>query len=471
MTATTIEQIEQWMATPHEYENLEFKEAGRQYDNTKLFKYCVALANEGGGKFILGVSDAFPRKVCGSSAFREPAGMQTKILDTLGFRVSIEEVNHPDGRIVIFHIPPRPHGTAYHYEGAYFMRSNSSLVPMTEDRLRQIFDEGKPNWLMRLAREGCSEADVVQMLDTHSYFELLNLPYPSNRAAVLERFEKEKLIQQDWGDYAITNLGAILFAKRLDEFEGLERKTPRVLAYDGPNKLANTRLVKLGVKGYATSFSGLVEFINAQTPTNEVFGKAIRREVQMYPPIAIRELVANALIHQDFSETGTSVTIDLYSDRIEISNPGIPIISPERFIDEYQSRNEKLADLMRRLGICEEQGKGIDKTIAFAEVYQLPPLDFRVSERRTIVVMFAYKPFEKMDGKERVRACFQHCVLRWLMNEKMTNTTLRERFQLPESKSETVSRIIADAIQDRRIKPDDPANTSRRYAKYVPYWV
>lgn len=191
----------------------------------------------------------------------------------------------------------------------------------------------------------------------------------------------------------------------------------------------------------------------------------------MFGDVAIRELVANALIHQDFNETGTSVTVEIYSNRLEVSNPGRSIISPERFIDEYQSRNEKLADLMRRMGICEEQGKGIDKVVAHAEIYQLPAPDFRVSERHTIAVMFAHKTFDEMDGKDRIRACFQHCVLRWMKNEKMTNTSLRDRFDLPENKSETVSRIIRDAIDQGKIKLDDPGNTSRRYARYVPWWA
>jgi ATP-dependent DNA helicase RecG len=103
----------------------------------------------------------------------------------------------------------------------------------------------------------------------------------------------------------------------------------------------------------------------------------------MFPDIAIRELVANASVHQDFKEVGASVVIEVYSDRIEISNPGKPFIPPERFIDEYQSRNERVADLMRRVGICEEKGSGIDKVVHSAEVYQLPAPDFRVGERRT----------------------------------------------------------------------------------------
>lgn len=469
---TTYEQLAKLMGVPQEAENLEFKLAANQFDNTRLFKYCVALANEGGGKIILGVTDKPPRKIVGTRAFRPTAGIQSRIFDKLGFRVQVEELDHPDGRVVIFHIPSRPLGTAYSLEGAYWMRSTEALVPMTEDRLRQIFDEGKPDWLMQTACADCSASEVIRLLDTQSYFDLLRLPYPAHRDNVLERFISEKLVLDGGtGGFLITNLGAVLFAKRLDEFEGLFRKAPRVIVYDGPDKLKNSRLFKPGVKGYALGFQGLIDFVNTHIPSNEIIENALRTEVKMFPEVAIRELVANALIHQDFNETGTSVTIEIYSDRLEVSNPGKSIISPERFIDGYQSRNERLADLMRRLGMCEEQGLGVDRVVAYAEAWQLPAPDFRAGERHTLAVMFAHKSFEKMDGKDRVRACFQHCVLRWMMNQKMDNQSLRERFKLSDSKSETVSRIIADAIQQGRIKPDDPSSTSKRYAKYIPYWA
>src|SRR5205823_1434195 len=141
------------------------------------------------------------------------------------------------------------------------------------------------------------------------------------------------------------------------------------------------------------------------------------------------------------------------------------------FIDEYKSRNEKLANLMRRVGICEERGSGIDRVVFQSEFHQLPAPDFRVSEHRTIAVMFAYKAFDEMNGEDRIRSCFQHCVLRYVTNQRMTNQSLRDRFKLPESKTETVSRIIGDTIQQGKIKPDDPSNRSKRYAKYVPWWA
>lgn len=156
---------------------------------------------------------------------------------------------------------------------------------------------------------------------------------------------------------------------------------------------------------------------------------------------------------------------------MEISNPGLPFISPDRFIDEYQSRNERLADLMRRLGICEEKGSGVDKVVQAAETSQLPAPDFRVGERRTSVVLFGPLDIDQMDRNDRIRACYQHCCLRYVMNERMTNQSLRERFDLAETKTATVSQIIALAMDAGKIKLADPNQTSTRYRSYVPFWA
>lgn len=467
--ATNIQELERYMAALRESEHLEFKEAKNHFDTMKLFRYCVAIANEGGGRLILGVSDKLPRKVVGSDAFRNIADVADKIFNKLRFRVDVEEIVHPDGRVVMFHIPSRPKGTAYQFEGAYLMRSTEDTVPMSEDRLRQIFEEGKPDWLLRSAKEACAADDIVRLLDTQGYFDLLKLTYPTTREAVLERFEHEKLIQKRDGSWSITNLGAILFAKRIEDFDILSRKAPRVIVYEGASKL-KTRLDKPGTKGYAVGFEGLLEFINGQTPTNEVIQHALRKEKKMFPEIAIRELVANALIHQDLNESGP-IMIEIYSDRMEITNPGRPFIPTDRFIDEYQSRNERLADLMRRMGICEEKGSGVDKVIDATEVYQLPAPDFRVGERHTTVVLFSHKSFEEMDRKDRIRACYQHCCLRYVMNERMTNQSLRDRFKLPEDKTATISQVIADAVEANLIKLDDSSTASRRYARYLPFWA
>lgn len=468
--ATTPEQIDLWRKSPSEFQRLEFKEAKNQFDNHRLYEYCIALANEGGGRLLLGVADKPPRPVVGTQAFRDPVAMAEKMFQAIGFRVDIEEVTHPDGRVLVFHIPSRPRGTAYHLDGKYLMRSGEALVPMSEDQLRRIFAEGGPDWLEEHSKTGLDAQQVVELLDTQTFFELLKLPYPTDRAGVIDRLLRERLIDQSDGQYAIRRLCALLLAKKLDDFADLARKASRVVAYTGTSKL-ETRLDQTETRGYAVGFQGLVQFVMNQLPQNEIIEDALRKETKLVPEVVIRELVANALIHQDLTIGGASVMVEIYGNRVEISSPGEPIVPVERFIDGYQSRNERLADLMRRFHICEEKSSGIDRVVGAAEVYQLPAPDFRAGYRRTVVTIYGPKPFEEMDRQDRIRACYQHCCLRYVMGEKMSNQSLRERFKLPEERAESASRIIRDAIDAGLVKLDNPETASKRYARYVPFWA
>jgi ATP-dependent DNA helicase RecG len=466
----TPEQINLWCSLKTETQNLEFKEAKIQYDNKKLFKYCVAIANEGGGYLLLGITDKKPRVVVGTAAFNDLVGMAAKVFQTLGFRVNIEEIQHTDGRVLVFTIPARPKGTAYHYEGAYLMRSGESLVPMSEDQLRTIFAEGQPDWLENRAKTDLTGQGVVELLDTQTFFELLNLPYPTNQQGVLSRLQDERLIEKKGNKFSILNIGALLLAKNLKEFPSLSRKAPRAIVYSGESKLETLSDIT-GEKGYAVGFSGLVNYVNGKLPQNEEIEGAIRKEVKLLPEIIIRELLANALIHQDFEITGVSPVIEVYKNRVEISNSGEPIVPVERFIDGYQSRNERLADLMRRFGICEEKSSGIDRVIETAEIFQLPAPEFLVSYKRTIVVIHGPRIFRNMNGNDRVRACYQHCVLQWVLRKQMTNQSLRERFGVSEKSSNTISQIITTAIEQGSVKIDPSAPDSRRYARYIPSWA
>lgn len=468
--ATTTAQINSWLSLPKEHQTLEFKEAKQSFDKIKLYRYCVAIANEGGGQLVCGVTDKLPRVVVGTAAFPEPQNIAETIFQVLGFRVDTEVVNHPNGRILVFHIPSRPIGTAYSHQGAFWMRSGENLVGMSEDRLRQIFSEGQPDWLNGIAKSSCSEELIVRLLDTQSYYDLQNRAYPSTRTEVLRKFEREGLIVADNEGWSITRIGALLFAKNLENFYDLQQKAPRVTVYTGNNKL-DTRLDRFGKKGYAVGFSGLVDFIMSQAPQSEVMTRALRQEVKMFPEEAVRELVANALIHQDFQQDSPSVRIELYTDRLEVTNVGLPSIPTERFIDEDRSRNERLADLMRRLRICERKGSGFDRVVKATEDHQLPAPDIRTGTIHTFVILYAHKDFKEMDRDDRIRATFQHCCLRFVMHEKMTNQSLRKRFQLPDKKAESVSRAIRDAMEAGFIKISDPTVKSTRYRSYVPFWA
>jgi ATP-dependent DNA helicase RecG len=372
---------------------------------------------------------------------------------------------------LVFEVPTRPVGQPLAFDGAYLMRVGEDLVPMTQDVLKSIFAEDQQDWFSQPARSDVSPDDVIKLLDTQSYFDLLKIPYPTTRDAVLDRLQSQYLILQTAQGWTITNLAAILLAKKLDAFSpALARKAPRVVIYEGTDKL-KTRNEITGVKGYAVGFDGLVDFVHSAAPQNRFIEEVVREEVKMFPEQALRELIANALVHQDLLATGTSVMIEMFSDRIEISNPGIPPIKVERFIDENRSRNEQLANLMRLFGICEEKGSGIDKVVKAAEDSQLPAPDFRVGDTRTTAVLFTYQDFADMSKTDRIRACYQHCCLLYVNNKRMSNQTLRERFNLSETQTATVSQIIGYTKEAGLIKADQSETNSTRYARYLPFWA
>lgn len=423
---------------------------------------------------MLGVADKPPRRVVSTQAFATIADLndiKARIVEKLHIRVEIKELTHADGRVLVFEIPARPVGQPLNIDGTYLMRAGEHLVPMTPDQLRRIFAEEQSNWFNQSARQNASADEVIALLDTQTYFDLLQLPYPTTREGVLERLRGEGLIVHTTQGWIITNLAAILLAKKLDAFSpALARKAPRVVIYEGTDKL-RTREDKPGNRGYAVGFESLVDFVHSAAPQNRTIEQVVREEVKMFPKQALRELIANALVHQDFLISGASVMIEMYVDRVEISNPGLPPIRVERFIDEYRSRNERLADLMRRLGICEEKGSGVDKVIKAAEVYQLPAPDFRVSELRTTAMLFAHEEFSTMSKADRIRACYQHCCLMYVTNQRMSNQSLRERFGVPESKSATISLVIGAAKEAGLIKSDESETNSTRYARYLPFWA
>jgi ATP-dependent DNA helicase RecG len=208
-------------------------------------------------------------------------------------------------------------------------------------------------------------------------------------------------------------------------------------------------------QGYAVSFEWIVDDIMAATATERI--GTLREKTFPFPRTAVRELVANCLIHQDMTTTGAGPTIELFKDRIEITNPGRSLVDPQRFIDmPPRSRNETLAFLMRRMNICEERGSGIDRVIKTVEATHLPAPDFATTAEFTRAILLGPKSFGQMTVGERVRACYQHTCLLHAEGRRATNSTLRARFHLPESGAAQVSRVFGDARDEGLIKLADP---------------
>jgi len=333
------------------------------------------------------------------------------------------------------------------------------------DRLRNSkFEDG-------IAKSDLNISDALDFIAFSDYFSLKGEKIPTDADSIMHYMIQESIIvKQDNGLYSITNLGAILFAKKLVDFPKTSRKSIRVIQYDGDTKLEILKEYP-GVKGYAVGFEGLIQFLDGILPSKEVIRGAVRKTETSFPVIALREAIANALIHQDFSLTGTGPVIEIFKSKIEITNPGIPLVDIQRIIDNPpKSRNEKIASLMRRLKFCEEAGSGWDRIALSCELQQLPIPKINLYSENTKVTLYSEIPFSSISPEDKLWSCYIHACIKQMSGDGLTNSSLRERFALKDTSSASISRLIKDALEKNLIKPIDPT-TAPRYMKYIPFWA
>lgn len=476
--------LHELQSLPKETEWVEFKQ--NKADPEEIGEYISALANsaallgKGNGYVVWGVQDG-NHDLIGTSFAPGKAKVGNEELESWLLRLLEPKIDFAftsldcDGKPVVlleigaaFRHPVRFKGNEFIRIGS--IKKKLKDYPEKERALWRVFDTTP--FEQGIAAENASAEDVLRLLDYPAYFQLTSLPLPENRAGILERLSADEMIRKSstGASWDITNLGAVLFARQLADFRHLKRKAVRVIVYEDRDRAATVREQE-GAKGYASGFEGLIGYVTNLLPSNEVIGKALRKDVPLFPDIAIRELVANAIIHQDFLITGTGPMVEIFADRMEITNPGRPLVDTRRFLDTPpRSRNEALASFMRRIGVCEERGSGIDKVVIQTELFQLPAPLFETTEEHTRSVLFAHKEFREMDKEDRIRAAYMHACLRYVQRDYMTNTTLRERFQIEERNSSMVSRIINDAIAAGLVRIYDE-NVGNRARRYVPSWA
>jgi len=468
---------------PRETEWVEFKVS--KAEPQEIGEYLSALANSAAlnGKafayLVWGVEDG-THAIVGTSFSLSKAKKGNEPLETWLLRLLTPKIHfrffelNLEGRPVVLLEIGRAFRHPVRFQSEAFIRVGPVKKPLKDapDRERdlwRILDRTPFEDL--LAVEHVTTDEVLRLLDYPSYFDLLEQSLPANRDGILEALSNDHLIRAcEAGGFNITNLGAILFARKLGDFPQLKRKAMRVIQYRGRGR-TETLKEQEDSKGYASGFAGLIGYINNLLPSNEVIEQALRKTVPMFPELAVRELVANALIHQDFFVTGAGPMVEIFEDRLEITNPGEPLVDTQRFVDTPpKSRNEALASMMRRFRICEERGSGIDKVIFQVELFQLPAPLFEKPDGFTRVVLFAHKPLSAMDKADRVRACYLHACLCYVTRKPMTNTSVRERFGITEKNAAVASRLLNEAVEAGMILVRDP-DAGTRNRTYLPFWA
>jgi predicted HTH transcriptional regulator len=465
---------------PHETNEIDWKV--RLSDNKeRLVEHLIAFSNHpNGGYLVFGVADGDAHL---ESVSQEAVATIVNTLANLG-RDAVEPPLVIDHAMLDFHsasillisIPEQRNKPAHRrgksIEEAWIRSGGTTRKASRQDVGALMLNSTAPQWEELRASSLMPLEVAIESLDIETITKLLQRPLPLGMDALADWLVDESILTPDGRGYYVTNLGAIAAARKLEQFSTLERKRIRVIRYRGTNKVETIDEL-LGQRGYAAGFEGLIAYLKRILPHSEVIQQSLRQEVSIYPEIALRELIANALIHQDFTVTGAGPMVEIFDDRIEFTNPGtlLPGKRPDRLIGTTpESRNEMLASAFRRYRICEERGTGFQKVVQSVELFGLPPILFTALENSFRVTLYAPRKFVDMSQVERIEACYQHAVLQYLSSQTLTNSTLRERFKLHEKQRNQITNLISEAVAAGRIKRKN-TGSGNKFAEYLPYWA
>ena len=383
------------------------------------------------------------------------------------------EIEIDSKHVVVIEIPAaRVQPTAF--KGVELIRVGSYRkklkdYPEKERKLWRAFDIRPYETLP--AKQDVESDTLTQLLDTGAFYTLMNLPIPSTRDGIIRDFQEYGFVKKmDNGRYAISNMGALLFAKDIRKFDYLENKRIRVIRYKGSAKTHALR-DKFFNKGYAVEFNDIVDYIMSMLPQEETIETALRQEFIMFPEKAVREILGNMIIHQDMTAHGQSLIVEIFDERIEATNPGKLLVDVDRIIDTApHARNEKMANFLRLVHICEARGSGFDRMEEGMRDWKIPAPKVETSEDFCRTMLYWHRSLSEWTKEEKIRTCYIYVCYCYVNSIEVSNSVLRERFGISEANKAMASRIIKDAVLAGKIKLADP-NSAVKMRRYVPYWA
>ena len=378
----TIKDIK-YLIREQESEKVEFKEAKYQFDTERLTRYCVALANEGGGVLVLGVSDGKLKTVLGTSAFQNINDIKSKLLSRVHLRIEIEEQYYNNKRVILFYVPSRPIGMPIHYKGSYWMRRGEDLVPMTPDLLQKIFAESNPDF----SQEICSTASFDE-LSSEAIEEFRNMWVRKSKNYSLNSISRLQLLE----DAELTIDGNITYAALIlfGTSKALGKYLPQAEVIFEYRHLDSSNSAQQRVEFREAFFLIYEQIWNIINLRNEVYqyqSGLVRYDIPAFNESVIREAVLNAVSHRDY-RLGGSVFIRQYPKKIEIESPGgFPCgITEKNILYKQHPRNRRISEALSKCGLVERSGQGAN--LMFEESIKeskLPP-DFEGTDDYQVVV-------------------------------------------------------------------------------------
>ncbi|MBP2058729.1 putative HTH transcriptional regulator [Lactobacillus colini] len=360
------------------------------------------------------------------------------------------------------------------FMGIDYIRVGSSnqklnLFPEKERRIWESFESSK--FELEFAKTGLSFKQLSEYLNLNFYIHHINEEINNDSALKSSLIHNNIVSQVGENLFNITNLGAYTFAKDLHQFTLLQDRSIFITRYRGNMKLDNASYNEVESTGIIVAFDKILKDIMDHIPYQENYDDGPRKDEYKFPKIAIRELLANALVHQDFTISGMRPMVEIFDNRVVFSNPGIPLIEPLRFLDvPPRSRNPELANILSKFYITESRGTGIDKVVYSLEKAHLPAIEIlSKGTTATQVTIREKKSFKDLSATERNAAIYWDASLKYVNDLKINNASIRKSFGLNNKDTPTVSKAITSSIEAKLIKPYDE-NTSKRFMEYIPYW-
>ena len=465
-------------ATPQELNELDWKASASQAE--RMARHLSAFANYSGGGFLVyGVDD--DGTVVGltkeqNDLFASQIGNWARDLTTPEVRTQIFSFEFKGKNLLGIYIEEAFDKPVHKKSGTLndsYLRAGGQSRLMTRTEIRHSMMTSR-NQRFEEMPASLSQDIINNINDYFDFSEFLKRTNfeSSNIQHLNEHLFAHKLLARVDQSYIPTNLAVLSCAKKLSALPSYERFAVRVTEYSDTTKMHAKRDQTFHA-GISLSLDLIVNHLISILPLSETIHDATKLKTSIIPQIAIRELVINSVMHRDLTKTNSFITIEVFSDRIEITNPGglLPDISVDRLIDHPSvCRNEVLSDFLRKLNLAEERGSGVDNALAAIELWGLPPVIFESERDYFKAIILMPRKYNEMSKEERITAAYQHACLNKIIGKKTTNSTLRARFKFSTNETTKVGRLINDAIDAKKIKLANP-DASRRDYHYLPYWA
>ena len=368
---TTPAQFEAILAAP-EGTQIEFKSATGGFHFDSLVQYCVAIANEGGGKIVLGVTDQRPRIIVGTAAFAEPGRTEAGLHERLGHRIPVEELHLEGKRVLIIHVPGRLPGTAWSVGGKFLKRAGDELTGMDDAELRAIFAETGPDFSAEPSPASVADLSGEALAEFRRRWA---------RKADNPRIEgwsdEETLVNGEMlMEGRVLYAALVLFGTRAALGKHLAQA--EVVFEYRSSEASGPAADRVDYReGFFLLHDALWQKINLRNDRQSYQDGLFRYEIPTFDETAVREALLNAIAHRDY-RLGGSVFVRQFPRRLEIISPGgfPPGITAQNILDQQNPRNRRLAEALGRCGLIERSGQGLNLMVESAIRQSKPLPDF-----------------------------------------------------------------------------------------------